>query len=222
MPMSRIKHILFDNDGVLVDTEYLAAIRMTATLNKMGVDLDADYYLNHHTGTTFSGILNHYFADTLTREDKLKIAHQVDAEVAAAVKVVPGIEQVLQLIQLPKSVVSNSSIATVQYGLQTTGLERFFDDRIFSSEQVDHPKPAPDLYLFAIRSLSLKPEELLVVEDSLTGAEAALTAGLQVIGFCGASHIVQGHEKKLLDLGVSEVAKDVLYLQEVLQQRFLC
>ena len=214
--MSKIKHILFDCDGVLVDTEYTAAIKMCEALEREGMSIDLEHYLREHSGTTFSGILGRYFADSMSDENKHTLMRRVEAEVAAAVRAVPGIPELLPAIKTAKSVVSNSSLETVRHALKVTGIRAYFDGRIFSSEQVPRAKPAPDLYLLAIRSLGLNPQQILVVEDSRTGTQAARAAGLAVIGFAAASHILPGHGEKLLELGAERVAASTDELQSIL------
>lgn len=204
--MSKISHLLFDCDGVLVDTEYTAALKMCEALEAKGVKIDLEHYLKVHSGTTFSGILSHYFGDNMPQAEKNELMAKVEAQVAAAVKPVTGIPNLLAQLKIDKSVVSNSSIAAVKHALQVTDMGRYFERRIFSSEQVPMAKPAPDLYLFAIKSLAIKPEEILVIEDSRTGVKAATAAGLKVIGFAGASHILSGHQEKLINLGALQTA----------------
>jgi beta-phosphoglucomutase-like phosphatase (HAD superfamily) len=204
--MSKVRHILFDCDGVLVDTEYTAAVKMCQALEEAGISIDLEDYLRVHSGTTFSAILEHYFGDSMSANDKSRLINKVEGEVAAAVKSVAGIPTLLSQLELDKSVVSNSSLATVNHALEVTSIDQYFNGRIFSSEQVARAKPAPDLYLFALKSLDLTAEELIVIEDSRTGVQAARAAGLSVIGFTGASHILPGHEEKLLALGAMETA----------------
>jgi len=203
--MSNIKHLLFDCDGVLVDTEYTAAHKMVAVLKQYQKAVTLDYYLNHHSGTTFSAIMDYYFGNELEKASRLAIIDKVENEVAAEVRLIKGMDLVVNGLNFPKSVVSNSSIRTVQEALDNTSITSSFQGRIFSSEQVPNPKPAPDLYLFALSALSLEPDEVLVIEDSLTGAQAAVAAGLSVVGFTGASHILPGHKERLFKKGVTDV-----------------
>jgi HAD superfamily hydrolase (TIGR01509 family) len=215
--MSKIRHILFDCDGVLVDTEYIAAVKMCEALAEAGIEVKLEHYLRVHSGTTFSAILEHYFADAMDPGHKADLTHMVEAQVAASVKPVPGIAELLPTLDINKSVVSNSSIATVKHALKATAMSNHFDNRIFSSEQVANAKPAPDLYLFAIKSLALEPEEILVVEDSRTGVRAAVDAGLKVIGFTAASHILPGHDEKLMAMGAGQTVPNAVALEELLR-----
>jgi beta-phosphoglucomutase-like phosphatase (HAD superfamily) len=86
-----------------------------------------------------------------------------------------------------------------------TGLLPFFDPHVFSAIQVAHGKPAPDLFLFAAERLGAAPEDCIVVEDSIPGVEAAVAAGMPVIGFCGGGHCPDGHAGRLLAAGCSHV-----------------
>jgi HAD superfamily hydrolase (TIGR01509 family) len=214
--MSEVKHLLFDCDGVLVDTEFTAAIKMTQALNNLSVDLSVDYYLQNLSGTTFSSIVHWYFNNSLSEFEVLQIINKVEDEVAAEVKLIDGVADLLADLPVSKSVVSNSSVRTVERALETTGIKRYFFSKIFSSELVKQAKPAPDIYLLAINSLGYNASEIIVVEDSISGAKAALTAGLRVIGFVGASHIQPGHGQRLLDLGVRQIAESMIELQTIL------
>lgn len=208
--MSKIEHVLFDCDGVLVDTEYIAAIKMTQALNNLGVDISVDYYLQNLSGTTFSSIVDRYFNNSLSSSDVLRIINRVEDEVAAEVELIDGVKELLKSLPMTKSVVSNSSVRTVEHALTVTGIRKYFLPEIFSSELVKEPKPAPDIYRLAIDSLAYNASEIMVVEDSLSGAKAAISAGLKVIGFVGASHIQPGHGQKLMDLGVSQIAESMI------------
>lgn len=152
----------------------------------------------------------------MSLEDKMRVMNKVEDEVAESVKAVEGMPGLLDNLGIDKSVVSNSSIATVSHALATNNLTHHFNNRIFSSEQVPSAKPAPDLYLFAVASLQLAPEEILVVEDSRTGVQAAVYAGLKVVGFTGASHILPGHSEKLIEMGALDTASSAAMLSDKL------
>ena len=219
--MTKVKHILFDCDGVLVDTEYTAAIKMTAALQSLGVDVTVDYYLENLTGTTFSSIVDKYLQNSISNDDAVQLVERVEDEVAEDVKLIEGVDELLSSITLKNSVVSNSAILRVEHALRHTGIDHHFSKTIFSAELVNRPKPAPDVYLLAIKSLGCAPSEIIVVEDSITGATAAIAAGLKVIGFTGASHILPAHEQKLRAVGVTEVAPSMQQLGAILNKILL-
>lgn len=211
-----IKHILFDCDGVLVDTEITAAQVMVEAMQKKGADISVDYYLQNLSGSTFSVILQTYFGNSFNGKEKKEFIHILEQKIVENVEAISGVTEMLESIALPKSIVSNSEIWQVKQEIERTHIDHFFTGHIFSSELVANPKPAPDVYNLAIQELSLNKEEILVVEDSLTGAKAVLAARLKVIGFSGASHILAGHNEKLLKLGVSEVASTMEELKQIL------
>ncbi len=215
--MSKINHLLFDCDGVLVDTEYMAAVKMTAALQEMGVRVTLDYYLQNLSGTTFSSIVQRYAEGAMTPEQVIDLITAVEDQVSARVRLIDGVEEMLAGLSIEKSVVSNSSARTVKHALSVTGIDHFFRPQIFSSALVAKPKPAPDIYRHAMATLSLPADEIVVVEDSLSGAKAALAAGLKVIGFTGASHILPGHDTQLRELGVKAVAGNMPELAGLLQ-----
>lgn len=204
-----IKHILFDCDGVLVDTEITAAQVMVEAMQKKGADISVNYYLQNLSGSTFSVILNTYFGSSFNGVAKKDFINVLEQQIVENVEAISGVSDLLDSIPIPKSIVSNSEIWQVKKEIEKTHIDHFFTGHIFSSELVANPKPAPDVYKLAVKELGLNNDELLVVEDSLTGAKAALAAGLKVIGFSGASHILPGHDSKLLALGVSEVASSM-------------
>lgn len=211
-----IKHILFDCDGVLIDTEIVAAHRFVDRMEHIGYDLSVDYYLTHHTGSTFTAVLDHYLGETHSRQERITIMKEVEREVADSVEIIAGVEPMLAALPIQKSIVSNSHIATVEEAMVKIGITQYFTGHVFSSESVTNPKPAPDVYYLALKTLGLAPEEMIVVEDSITGATAAIGAGLNVIGFTGASHIQPGHENKLSALGVTTIAANMNDLKEIL------
>ena len=213
-----IKHILFDCDGVLVDTEITAAHVMVEAMQKKGADITVEYYLENLSGSTFSVILNTYFGSEFKGTEKKQFINELEQKIVANVEVIDGVEHLLKSISIPKSIVSNSEIWQVRKEIEKTNIDHFFTGHVFSSELVENPKPAPDVYNMAVKELELKKNEVLVIEDSLTGAKAALAAGLKVIGFSGASHILPGHDAKLLRLGVSDTASSMKELGDILNR----
>ena len=211
-----IKHILFDCDGVLVDTEFTAAQVMVKAMSKRGADIDFEYYLNNLSGSTFSAILDAYFGTSLQGKEKTGFIDRLEQKIVAKVEAIKGVEEMLESIDIPMSIVSNSAIWQVKEEIEQTKISHYFTGNIFSSELVANPKPAPDVYNLAVKELRLSSDEVLVIEDSLTGAKAALAAGLQVIGFSGASHILTGHDDRLRELGVADVASNMNALASII------
>jgi HAD superfamily hydrolase (TIGR01509 family) len=108
-----------------------------------------------------------------------------------------GIKELLSGLPTPRCVASNGHLDRVRHRLTLTGLLPFFDPHVFSAIQVAHGKPAPDLFLFAAERLGAAPEACIVIEDSIPGVEAAVAAGMPVVGFCGGGHCPVGHAERL-------------------------
>jgi len=215
------KQLIFDCDGVLVDSEIIAAHVMVELLNHHGIPIDVPYYLNYCTGKTFSGLkksLSDQYGVALPDDFIPQVTEDMEARVTTSLQPIDGINEVLlQLSDIPKAVVSNSDLYQVRDALRITELDHFFD-HLFSSEQVQNAKPSPDVYLFAASELAVRPDDCLVVEDSVSGATAAIAAGMNVIGLLAGRHIVDGHVDRLRAVGVSKFAEDSGELQRLIHK----
>ena len=121
--------------------------------------------------------------------------------------------QVLELLPTPKCVASNSQLERLDYSLRVVGLRGHFPaNAVFSAAQVEAAKPAPDLHLYAARTLGADPARTLVVEDSVTGVQAARAAGMTALGFVGASHVKADQDAKLYAAGADHVVPDAAAL----------
>ncbi|MEM6801546.1 MAG: HAD family phosphatase [Bacteroidota bacterium] len=217
--MPEIKHLIFDCDGVLVDSEYVAVNIMLRLLKPYGYTASFEEFSSQFTGMLDTAILAH-----LREHEGLPLPddfyHQIESERDRAyleeIEAVPGMPALIKSLKIPKSVVSNSHVFHVKLSLKICGLEEVFGEYIYSSEHVAHPKPHPDVYLHALASRNLSPQEVLVIEDSLTGVQAATSAGCKVIGFAGARHVGTAHMKKLASMGVEQVAASAHELEKIL------
>lgn len=182
--------ILFDNDGVLVDSEPISNQYLAAYLTELGHPTTYDESLRDYMGAAM-----HRVHDTVLERTGEKLPADFDdvfhARVFAAfeeeLRPVAGVEQVLEKLTadgVPYCVASSGSHERIRVGHRVTGLDRWFgDDRIFSSQDVGRGKPAPDLFLYAAERMGVAPERCLVVEDSPLGVQAARAAGMDVYGF---------------------------------------
>ncbi|UII25269.1 HAD-IA family hydrolase [Fulvivirga maritima] len=210
------KHLIFDCDGVLVDTEIVAAEVVTKVLNKYGCDVSLDQYLRDYTGKLISVILSTIPSANTENIDIQKLMHECEIEIYNQLRPVAGMPEVVKNIPLPKSVVSNSALWQVEKAINHVGLNEVFNKSYFSAEMVPNPKPAPDVYLHASQNIDIAPANCLVVEDSKAGVTAAVKAGMYVIGFVGASHILPGHAEALTELGAKHMAKNAQELQAII------
>jgi HAD superfamily hydrolase (TIGR01509 family) len=201
--------LIFDCDGVLVDSETIAEATLVELLGEWLPDLDADTVLSQALGMTTANILHHLEAlsdHRLPSDATERVDTTIEARLAEGLVAIEGVAEAIAAIRLPKAVVSNSRRRRVLASLVTTGLDvRLGGVPVFTAEQVAEPKPAPDLYLLAARELGRVPGDCLVVEDSVSGVTAAHGAGMTVIGFTGASHVPAGQARRLREAGAWRV-----------------
>jgi HAD superfamily hydrolase (TIGR01509 family) len=218
--MTHIRHVFFDNDGTLVDSEILAVRSMLNLLAAHGIDMSEQAYCLHFPGLRETDILA-YFSEkhgvAFRPEATAQLRNLHDTAYEQHLKAIPGMDVVFKNLHLPKSMVSNGSVQHVKRCLRLVGLLDGFDGPIFSAEHVQRPKPHPDVYLHALQSLSLQAGEALAIEDSPTGVASAKAAGLTVVGFLGAAHVFDGHRERLLEQGADVIADDAAMLAKYLQ-----
>ena len=178
--------VIFDCDGVLVDSERLSHGVMQAMLAERGVALSFDETVDRFIGTSLAVCLarvGELLGGAPPADFRAEFAWRTEAAFAAGLRTVPGVEQVLDSLITPYCVASNGNRAKVDFTLGHTGLLPRFAGRTFTADDVLHPKPAPDLFLFAARSMGAAPARTTVVEDTPTGIAAARAAGMRCIGF---------------------------------------
>lgn len=217
-----VKHILFDNDGTIVDSEIIASRIMLRHLALHGFNISEQEYNMRYPGLRTRDIL------TVLREEEgfrppdnfIQIVHEEhNREFHRSLRAIPGMTSLFRSLKVPKSMVSNGSVRHVDACLRRVRLRSALDGHIFSAEQVGNPKPSPDVYLHALEILRLKPSETLVVEDSTTGVLAAKSAGIQVVGFLAATHIHDGHGDKLQAAGADYLIPDAKALHSLLKKK---
>ena len=203
-----IDHLICDCDGVLVDSEVIADRVLFETLSSTFPGIDFHAAVN----AAFGQQTSRFLADVAARfnltmpEDFLEtIEHRCEAAIAESVSPINGVRDALRHVSLPAAVVSNSRLTRVHASVRRAGLEAIFGERIFSAEQVARPKPYPDVYLHASKQLGVEPARCLVVEDSISGLNAARAAGMKTIAFVGASHIPSGYADVLREMGITRI-----------------
>ena len=212
--------LIFDCDGVLVDSEPLAAQAFAEALGEIGLPWTASEVESRFRGRSLRdcllliererGELPAGFLDGLNRLTFAKFERGIQP--------IPGVHLVIEALRkanIPYCVASSGTHEKMRLTLGLTGLLPFFEGRLYSAAEVERGKPAPDLFLFAARQMGVKICESVVVEDSLPGVQAGVSAGAQVLGYCpppplGRSTAGQSladleqerHRDTLLDLGV--------------------
>ena len=206
--------VLFDFDGVLIESEYIGNKHIAEYLTSIGHPITPEQSMANFMG--YSGIdfleriekfigrpIPDDFHSARAAEDERVMASGIDA-VAGAVEFVRALPT-----DLPKAVVSSSMTRWIRRHLDHIGLADAFGDHIYSGrEHVVRGKPAPDLYLFAADKLGVAIKDCVVIEDSVVGATGAVASGAYVIGLCAGSHCAPDHAERLREVGVSAIAAD--------------
>ncbi|MCX4972466.1 HAD family hydrolase [Streptomyces sp. NBC_00554] len=186
----RYELIIFDNDGVLVDSEPISNTLLAAYLTELGHPTSYEESLRDYMGSAMHRV--HDLVEERTGQrlpaDFDEVFHaRVFAAFERELEPVPGAVQVLEKLAadgVPYCVASSGSHERIRVGHRKTGLDRWFDEgRVFSSQDVGRGKPAPDLFLYAAERMGVAPEKCVVVEDSPLGVQAAVAAGMDVYGF---------------------------------------
>ncbi|MBB4713474.1 HAD superfamily hydrolase (TIGR01509 family) [Streptomyces luteogriseus] len=182
--------VIFDNDGVLVDSEPISNRLLAAYLTELGHPTSYEESIRDYMGSAMHRIHELVLERTGQRlpEDFDDVFHtRVFTAFEQELVAVDGASEVLEKLAadgVPYCVASSGSHERIRVGHRTTGLDRWFDEgRIFSSQDVGRGKPAPDLFLYAAERMGVAPERCVVVEDSPLGVRAAVAAGMDVYGF---------------------------------------
>jgi HAD superfamily hydrolase (TIGR01509 family) len=217
-----INHLIFDCDGVLIDSEILAAQAMVGALNDHRIPITVNEYLTNCTGKTFSGLkidLSKEYSVVLPDDFVRLVTENMEALKLQKLKPIQGMLDLLNKVRdIPKAVVSNSDLSQIKSSLTQVGAMHHFETNMFSSEQVQNPKPSPEIYHYAAVKIGIDPKNCLVVEDSISGATAAYSAGMNVVGLLAGSHIVEGHRDRLKDIGIEMIASSTKELEGIINQ----
>ncbi len=205
--------IIFDCDGVLVDSEPLSCAILAQALRQQGLDADAEYVKHHFLGRSLGAVRTHAQEHGVALADDFesRLNAELLARFADELKPMPGVATLLQTLDVPTCVASSSHLARVRLSLEVTGLARYFDEHVYTAEMVERGKPAPDLFLFAAQRMQVPPADCLVLEDSPSGVQAALAAGMTAWGFTGGSHHGTDRDaiQRLHDAGAKRVLDDM-------------
>lgn len=206
LPGGGISAVIFDCDGVLVDSEFLACRAVAELIGRYEPQAPVEELVEQLVGTPDSYILARVaerFGTIFPADIAQQLEHAIDDALARGLDAIPGVQQALSGLDLPMAVASNSHLARVRRSLGVARIAGLFGDHVYTPEAVDRPKPAPDLYLHAAARLGVPPARCLVVEDSVTGTTAGVAAGMTVIGFLGGRHIRDGHADRLRAAGAA-------------------
>jgi HAD superfamily hydrolase (TIGR01509 family) len=210
----KVDALLFDFDGVLIESEYAGNRQIAEWLSGAGYPTTAAQSMEHFMGlagpefvTAIEGWIGGPIPDSFhtarRAEDERAMAEGIDP-VAGAIAFVRSLPA-----DLPKAVVSSSPTRWIRRHLAHIGLTDVFGDHVYSGrEHVTRGKPAPDLYFYGAAQLGVAIERCAILEDSPVGASGAVASGGYVIGLCAGTHCAIGHDQRLLAIGVDAVAHD--------------
>jgi HAD superfamily hydrolase (TIGR01509 family) len=215
--------LIFDCDGVLVDSEVLACRAVSGALAEFGLSLPVDEIAERFLGRSskdmyaeleaeWRGVLS----DAVKSRIRAHSAELFDRELQP----IDGIAAALDALSGPRCVASSSGPEAIAYKLRRTDLARCFEPvSLFSAHMVSRGKPEPDLFLHAAERMGADPVRCLVIEDSVPGVTAAKAAGMIAFGFIGASHCRAGHADRLSAAGADLIFAEMRALPSLVAQR---
>ncbi|OOY21229.1 hydrolase [Thioclava sp. DLFJ5-1] len=184
--------VIFDCDGVLIDSEIISAQMLIDELAKLRVAIDLDYVARHFLGRSYPTVMKqirYEFGLDLPEEFEAQYRARLLDAFERELQVMPGVADVMERLDVPWCVATSSSQPRAERSLEIAGLRERVGDRLFTASEVAHGKPAPDLFLHAAKKMGAAPARTLVIEDSLNGIRAGLAAGMEVWRFTGGSHL---------------------------------
>jgi HAD superfamily hydrolase (TIGR01509 family) len=187
--------VIFDCDGVLVDSEPLSNTVFARALNREGLDWSVEETMRRLVGRSMKSCVE-IIEGLLSRQLPEDFVHRLQADTLQAfrdapLQAVPGINEAIDAVEalgIKTCIASSGGFDKMEVSLGVTGLLSRFEGRIFSSSQVKRGKPYPDLFQHAAIEMNEQPFDCVVVEDSVPGAQAAAAAGMRALGYVGAAH----------------------------------
>ena len=204
--------VIFDCDGVLVDSELISCRAHAQTLTRHGYAITEQQVLER-----FLGVSDREARAIIEAEIGRKLPDDFEAQIKAAIlqsygrdlRAISFVAEAIAAIDLAKCVASSGTPEKIRHGLSCAGLHDILAPNLFSATQVERGKPAPDLFLFAAERMHVPPARCVVIEDSVPGVTGALAAGMRVLGFHGGSHCQPGYAEKLRAAGAHVTFDDM-------------
>ncbi|PYF01453.1 HAD superfamily hydrolase (TIGR01509 family) [Rhodopseudomonas faecalis] len=219
------KLVIFDCDGVLVDSEIISCREYAAVLTEHGYAISADQVFARFLGRSAQDTRAEVEAElgrSLPASFPDRLKDRLNAAFAAELQAIPHISAALDALRQPACVASSGSHDKIANSLRLVGLHQRFVPHIFSAADVARGKPAPDLFWHAAQRMGAAPADCVVIEDSVSGILAARAAGMVALGFCGGSHCGSGHGALLAQAGADQVFADMRQLAAIIDEFSLC
>jgi len=199
--MARFDLVIFDCDGVVVDSERIVFDVFGAFIRSLGVHLTEAETREQFLGRTLAAcvtIVERLSGKPVPPEAVVEYIAERDRVLRERVRAVDGIREVLEELTIPFCIASSGGYDKMRITLGATGLMPLFEGRVFSATEVPRGKPAPDIFLFAAERMGMKPQRTVVVEDTVSGVRAGCAAGMTVLGYVDLTPAA-----KLVDAGAS-------------------
>ena len=213
--------IIFDCDGVLVDSEVIAHQLLAQMMTDFGHPMTTTESVRKFAGRSLADILpiietilGRRISDDLGRH----YGHLLFERLHRDLRPIAGVKEAIAALRYPYCVASSSSLERIRLSLEVTQLAPLFGSHIFSATQVAHGKPAPDLYLFVATAMAVPPEHCVVIEDSAPGTSAGRAAGMKVIGFTGAAHATSDSASHLAAAGANPIISSMVELPSAVRK----
>ena len=218
----RFPAIIFDFDGVIVDSEIVSNGALAEVLGGYGLAMTREQAVARYSGLRWADCHRLIEQDLGRAVEPGSIEALVDELVAARAHEVLAIEGIHDFLagqtRRRLAIASSSDRLWLDSFLARLGLAHCFGDHVYSAAHLERGKPHPDVYLMAAERLALAPAQCLVIEDHPVGAAAGAAAGATVIGLTAASHIAAGHDRRLLEAGARHVARDYGEVAEIIAE----
>jgi HAD superfamily hydrolase (TIGR01509 family) len=212
--MSKYKCIIFDCDGVLVDSEPIGNRVMVDMANALGTKIDMAYAYKHFKGNSLQNCINHIselinkkVPSTFENDYRKRTFEKFQKEI----KPIDGVQDLLSGLKIPFCVASSGPENKIRLNLKVTGLLPYFENKIFSCYAIQKWKPDPAVFLWAAKTMGYQPSECIVIEDSLIGVKAALNGGFDVFGFTAHDY------KDELQENATNIFDSMIRLQKLLE-----
>lgn len=223
VPKPRYDLVIFDCDGVLVDSEVISCSTVSQLITRHGVPFELERALSTYLGRPAKAVLDDFarlsnkpVPETFVSEWREMLFANIEKDLQP----IPGVREAVRGLPVPYCVASSSDEERIEVSLRKTGLWDLFERTIFSTTMVTNGKPAPDLFLLAASRMNCAPERTLVVEDSVSGVLAAKAAGMTACGFTAGSHFsILDNTAALVDAGADYILTSMGELTGHLQEQ---
>lgn len=208
----RYEAILFNFDGVIINSKRFSTLALTETLAEAGLPISLEDALRDFSAKRWRDVLaliekrmGQEIPDSLIIQQYKRMRRRVTLEVGT----MPGVESFLDLTSgVPRAIAASSEMIWIEQTAARFGLGHHFGEHIYTTATLANDKPDPEIYALIAQKLGLAPKRMIAIEDNAVGVSAAVAAGVSVIGFIGGSHIQPGDAEAMKAAGARMVAED--------------